>query len=329
MPTQHGVPQGSKLGPILYIIYANDLLKTLENSKNFAYADDTAIVVAETNLTTAIDQMQNQLNIATKWCHDNGLIINANKTKVMHIKPPHLSNSQVTLVYHNTNCLHYQIKNSNLCDGNCNTNIEIVNIYKYLGVYVDSSFKWKFQIDDLKKKLRKTAYTLFHLSYCANYNVLRQAYFSLAESYLRHGVTAWGSAKYSKSLQKSQNAIVKILWKNYHATTSYGISTNNNSNYRAIFKELNILNVKSIYSTTIVNEFFGDNRFLRIINHPYQTRRRVQNRYQTDRFLNEFGRSTLGVTLPSILNNLPNEILNVKNNFKRKKLIKNFFINSQ
>ena len=97
MPTEYGVPQGSKLGPILYIIYANDMIKSLRESTTFAYADDTAVVVSDKNICNATETMQNQLDIATKWCHDNGLIINATKTKIMHIKPPHFNYTPIKL----------------------------------------------------------------------------------------------------------------------------------------------------------------------------------------------------------------------------------------
>lgn len=65
-PIIYGVPQGSKLGPILYILYANDMLKNLENSTNFAYADDTAIIVSHQNIQMATELMQQQLDITTK-----------------------------------------------------------------------------------------------------------------------------------------------------------------------------------------------------------------------------------------------------------------------
>ena len=135
--------------------------------------------------------MQNQLDIVTKWCHDNGLIINATKTKIMHIKPPHFNYTPIKIKFHNIDCLHNQ---NNISD-TCTSYIEAVSSYKYLGVFVDSHFKWNTHVENLQKKLRKSAYSLFHLSNCATYNVLRQAYFSLSESYIRHGITAWGKKK--------------------------------------------------------------------------------------------------------------------------------------
>ena len=63
------------------------MIKILKNSTTFAYADDTAVIVSHESMDTATQIMQNELNIMTRWCHDNGLIINATKTKIMHFRP--------------------------------------------------------------------------------------------------------------------------------------------------------------------------------------------------------------------------------------------------
>lgn len=199
--TTHGVPQGSKIGPVLYIIYANEMMNILKESKAYAYADDTAIIVSNECIDTATRIMQKELDVVTRWCHDSGLVINAAKTKLMHIRPRHFPQTNIKLIFHNTECLHKIKDNNNTPMDTCSTYIELVSTYKYLGVHLDNHFKWKTHIDDLQKKLRKSSYALYHLSNCAPYYVLRQAYFSLVESYLRHGIAAWGNAKYCKHLQ--------------------------------------------------------------------------------------------------------------------------------
>lgn len=100
IPLKQGVPQGSKLGPILYIIYANDMMRVLRDSNVYAYADDTAIIVSNKCSDTAMDIMQIELNKITKWCHDRGLIINASKTKLMHFRPRHLPETRRELIFH-------------------------------------------------------------------------------------------------------------------------------------------------------------------------------------------------------------------------------------
>lgn len=331
MPAEYGVPQGSKLGPILYIIYANEMINLLKNSNAFAYADDTAIVVSHKCINTATHLMQNELNIISRWCHDNGLIINAAKTKLMHIKPRHFTHTNINIIFHSTDCLH---NTTNNCYNACSTIIEQVDTYKYLGVHLDHNFKWKPHIENVMSKLRKASYALFHLSNCCTYSVLRQAYFSLVESYIRHGITAWGNATYCRLLQQNQNRILKILIKNKnHASNNTNQIGSNNENTtqstQNICKELNILNIKNLYNTTIINEFYDDTTYLKNIDHQINTRMRAEGRYQVPSYKNNYGKNSIAVSLPSIMNALPINLLNLRNNPRRKNLIKNHFLHSQ
>lgn len=326
------------------------MINMLKNCETFAYADDTAIIVAHKSINIASKIMQTELDIATKWCHDNGLIINASKTKIMHIRPPHFPITEISLKFHDTDCLHNAVNNvNNNNNDNCSTHIEIVNNYKYLGIYVDEHFKWKTHITNLHKKLRKSSYMLYHLSNCATFSVLKQAYFSLAESYLRHGITAWGNATYCNTIQVTQNRILKILRNNQRRSANsinnnrYNIQhnnlqINNNNNYTVnnnrseqnnIAKDLRILNVKHLYYTTLLNDFYNDPRFLKRIDHQHNTRSREQGKYKVERYKNNYGKYTLYTTLPTIFNSVPSDILNTANKLKRKRLLKNFFIDSQ
>lgn len=338
----HGVPQGSKLGPILYIIYANEMLNILKESTVFAYADDTAILVSNNCLNMATQTMQREFNIITRWCHDSGLIINATKTKLMYFRPRHIPPININITFHNTECLHKLYNNNtNTIDDDCATQIELVNTYKYLGVHLDSHFKWKTHIDSLQKKLRKASYALYHLSNCSPYNVLKQAYFSLVESVLRHGVTAWGSATYCKKLQHTQNRLIKILYKNQHYTkySNQNIlndtAQNNikNINHQQpnqninLYTELKILNINGIYKTTITNEFYNNQHYLKQIEHDQNTRMRAQGRYQVPSYKNDYGKYSLAVTLPTTFNQLPTTLHNLTNKASRTKLVKNHFMN--
>lgn len=334
--SEYGVPQGSKLGPLLYIIYSNELITKLTMSRSFAYADDTAIVVAHRNLEDATNIMQHQLDTAVRWCHDHGLIINASKTKLMHIKPPHFRYVNIKLIFHSTECLHKnKLSAFNYNIDQCSTTIEIVNTFKYLGVHVDQNFKWKTHIEEVRKKLRKAAYMLHHLSYCSNNMVMRQAYFSLAESHIRHGITAWGYSTYCEKLQKSQNQLLKTL-KSYNINIDHSITSTNDNRLQNtplnsnIARDLRILSVNSIYKTTLAIEFFNDTRFLQKIDHNYQTRRNVEGRYRVQKYRNDYGKSTLSVKLPTILNDIPPEVLEKCNNKNiRNKILKNYFISQQ
>lgn len=205
------------------------------------------------------------------------------------------------------------------------------------------------------KKLRQSTFALYHLSKCSPYKVLKQAYFSLAESYLRHGITAWGTATHCKTLQLTQNRLLKLLYKNQQHTKNYiqnhpniKIYTTNNSetinttnqnnntiitryqtshNNTDLYKDLQILNIEGIYKTSIVNEFYNDTNLLECIDHQQNTRRRAQKRYKVPSFRNEYGKQSLAVTLPTTLNNMPTNLLKIQNKISRKKLIKKHFLN--
>lgn len=301
----------------------------MKNSTAYTYADDTAIIVSHKCIRTAERIMQHELNQVVKWCHDNGLVINSVKTKLMHIRPKHIPQANINITFHNTECLHRTY--GSLCDqsqdNSCKTQIEVVDNYKYLGVHLDKHFKWKTHIEDVQKKLRKSSYALYHLSNCAPFYVLKQAYFSLAESYVRHGITAWGSAAQTTKLQHTQNRLLKILSKSLNRTQSNNTTLTQQRN--DLNKYLQILNIKSLYKTTILSEFSEHSNLLERINHQQNTRRRALGRFNVPSFKNDYGKHSLTVRLPSTLNELPAEFINIRHKIKRNKIIKTYYLNNQ
>ena len=119
----------------------------------------------------------------------------------MHVRPKHLALMQDAAIVYKNFCPQNRTAN--------NIIIERVEVYKYLGIFVNDKIKWNTHIDYLKSKLRSASYALRRLAYCSNAQILKIAYFSLAESYLRHGITAWGCSTYCEILQKSQRESLK------------------------------------------------------------------------------------------------------------------------
>lgn len=298
-----GVPQGSKLGPLLFTIYSNRFLRIFDRKRVFAYADDTALIVSHVNFSVAVEQMQIQLDEISKWCHDNGLTINAKKTKLMYVRSPHLrsQSGQQLQIYYNNFCPKV--------GGNCKELVEVVSKHKYLGVIIDKNLKWSDHILQVQKKLRQTSYFLRHLSYCTPRDLLTRFYYALGESHLRYGITAWGSSTHCRSLQLSQNRLLKIL-KNASVTD-------------------NFLNVAGLHRLVMVLQYYENNEYRVKIDHSHETRRKTEGRYKVGCFHNVYGKNTLECLIPRMLNELPVEMLSVKSVHIRKKLIKSHLLKIQ
>ena len=134
-----GLPQGSILGPLLFILYINDISNLFINSidtKLILYADDTSITINNANNS----KINENLKILSNWFINNKLQLNISKTKVMYF----YSNTSIT----NTN----EIITLN------NQTMHCVNKYKFLGLYIDNKLNYKKHIIELKIKLAKILY---------------------------------------------------------------------------------------------------------------------------------------------------------------------------
>ena len=138
--TQSGVPQGSNLGPLLYLIQVISLSTVTSKCKMFNFADDTVIIAAHPNLAQAEIMMQNEFDLIQRWVHDHALILNETKTTCMHVRPPTKLSQKLRIKIHSHNCLHITTTFGNTCD--CNTYATQITNQKYLGIIIDDAFSW-------------------------------------------------------------------------------------------------------------------------------------------------------------------------------------------
>ena len=173
--TTQGVPQGSILGPLLFIIYTNDLPRCTENV--LMYADDTALY-----------QNHHLLNVATTLCDESRRKVGdwflANKLKENVDKAVGITftTKQITP----THC-------------------------KYLGLYIDSRLTWSEHGDQTAKKLNSTIYVLRNLACKVSLHTLKCAYHGLLESRLRYGILAWGSSAIRHRMFAIQRRAVRVI----------------------------------------------------------------------------------------------------------------------
>lgn len=146
-----GVPQGSILGPLLFILYINDIEKVVRHCKLHLFADDTIMYIAGSDAQDVQHKLSEDLKNVTKWLQQNKLALNATKTKAMMLG----KEGQKT-----------KWKNEGFCIKIEGVNIEIVNSFKYLGIIVDDKLSFGEHIEYICKKVSKK---LGVLSRCSHF----------------------------------------------------------------------------------------------------------------------------------------------------------------
>ena len=187
------VPQGSILGPLLFLIFINDL----PNATRFfikLYADDTVLCFDDDNFKTLISNVNSELENIYKWLAANKLTLNIKKSKYMIISKRKFPMEYLGIMFNG--------KELKSCES-----------YKYLGVYFDKDLNWKTHIQYITQKISKACGSIAKIRKCVDINTLREVYHALIHSYLRYGIIAWGSAAKTalQPLQVAVNRAIRIM----------------------------------------------------------------------------------------------------------------------
>ena len=189
------MPQGSILGPLLFIIYFNDIVKCSKLS-SVLFADD-AVFIAQGKTVKSLKRLINcEINFVHEWLVANKLTLNLSKTKYMIFHNKHDEKSKKQMKKFRININKYCIKQ--------------VTEFKYLGVHFDNRLNWHTHIEYLCTKLSQAAGVIYKLKKLAPRAVLKTVYYSIVDSHLRYGILAWGSAK-STALQRLHSIHRKII----------------------------------------------------------------------------------------------------------------------
>lgn len=140
---------------------------------------------------------------------------------------------------------------------------------------------------------------------------------------MRYGITAWGNSTHCNQLQRSQNRLLKILTKTRHSTVDTNIQ---NQNQDLIS---DILNVKEIYKLTMINTYYNERQYLAKISHRHDTRAKRNGKMVVEKYNNNNAKFALPSIIPTLMNELPANLLNLSKNINRKQILKEFFINNK
>ena len=190
-----GVPQGSVLGPLLFLIYINDLHHAIKYSKTRHFADDTNLLINNNSLKQLKKRLNFDLRQLSNWLKANKISLNCSKTEYIIFRHP---NKPINYD------LKIKINGKRLVPSKC---------VKYLGIVLDPHLNWSFHVDSLAPKLTRAAGMLAKIRYYVPENTLRSIYFGIFASLLTYASQVWGQFcnKYISRLQTIQNKAIRII----------------------------------------------------------------------------------------------------------------------
>ena len=200
-----GVPQGSVLGPLLFLIYINDLHKAIKFSTPRLFADDTNLLLKNHSLKKLQKQINYDLRQLYNWLVANKISLNSDKTEL--------------IIFHNPKKkINYDLKIK--LNGK---KLTLSNYVKYLGILLDPHLNWGAHINVLSAKLNRAAGMLAKIRHFVTSESLRNIYFSIFSSLMTYASQIWGQFpnNHVKRIQKIQNRALRIInFSNFDASST-------------------------------------------------------------------------------------------------------------
>lgn len=207
---RYGVPQGSILGPSLFLIYINDITSSaMKNAELFCYADDTAMIFSDNSWMEVHKKAEQGMSRLGSWLKKNLLTLNTDKTKYIAFHKTNASKPlpSTGLVVH---CCAYSDDRPIICS--CPKIARTTSI-KYLGVTIDEKMNFKEHIHILSGKVRKLIHFFKPLRYSADISLLKQIYIAICQNLICYCLPVWGGAAKTVliELERAQRSVLKVI----------------------------------------------------------------------------------------------------------------------
>jgi len=219
--TNIGVPQGSILGPLLFILYVNDFSNISNKLSFIQFADDTSIFASGPSLSEIGKNIEAEMKCICEWLQNNRLTLNVTKTNYM-----------VMCAKNKTIDTSLSIKINNM-------EIECVHETKFLGVIIDDKCLYKSHINYIANKISKFVGILHRAKGILDIQSLKVLYFTLVQPYFTYCLTIWGHTyeSYLSRLYALQKKIIRII-----SREKYDAHT------KPLFKSHKIMRINELYN---------------------------------------------------------------------------------
>jgi len=292
----YGVPQGTVLGPILFLCYINDLLSYDIGGQIVSYADDTVLIFSGINWEEVCEKSERGMHLVKYWLNQHILSLNISKTKFLTFSYNAINQPEFQNIKIHWGCT--------LGECRCDKLIARAKEVKYLGVLLDGFLRWDRHIELLVKKMRYLLYTFVQVRYIFSRKYLFVIYKALVETVLQYGIVVWGGM-YNNLIEPLiilQKLILKILlFKDRQYPTEL------------LYIDANVLDLRGLYILKCLKFAYKNPSLKPPISHRLATRSRSQNAVDVPRASRAKNQRFITYLAPLFFNHLPYELRQINN----------------